>query len=684
MFLCESVLLNDKFVFLLAINLILFFTKNHFVADANRNFTMNISTFFSRANLKINIHNLSYLPRWIIVLIDFSVLLMSFFLTYMILKGTGLDYIITKHKLTFISLFFGINIFFFWLFRTYSGIIRHSSYIDAIKILFSQTSVLVFFLFFNFLFELLFKEKAFLNTALFINMVLSFCGLFLYRVVVKQTFELYFIEKTDHKLIKAIIYGTDANAISVANALKFETPSRFKIVAFVDKNNQNASKRMLDLPILVQRKKLPALMRSVGAEGLVIADKSLSKEEQLVIIDQCLEFNYKVYTIPSISDWENQKEISQKVKNIQIEDLLERDPIVLDSISISRQLEGKTILITGAAGSIGSEIVRQLLSFNPRKLIILDQAETPLHHIRLEVEDIKSDTIIRTVIADIRNKAALERIFKLYKPEMVYHAAAYKHVPLMEENPSQAILTNVEGTKNLADLSCKYSVNKFVMISTDKAVNPSNVMGASKRIAEKYVQSLSLKCKENIDFYATKFITTRFGNVLGSNGSVVPLFTKQIAEGGPVTITHPDIIRYFMTIPEACQLVLEAGSMGNGGEIYIFDMGKPVKIIDLARKMIKLAGFNPERDIKIKIVGLRPGEKLYEELLNDTSKTLPTYHEKIMIAEEIQAEFEDLHLHIDELIGIASFFDNDDIVVKMKKIVPEFISMNSTYTQLDK
>ena len=645
---------------------------------------MPILKYFSRANLKFNIHNLSYLPRWIIVLIDISVLIVAFSLTYLIFNGTGLDYIITTHVLTFISLFFGINIFFFWLFRTYSGIIRLSSYIDAVKILFSQTSVLVFFLFFNFLFELLFKEKAFLNTALFINIVLSFCGLFLYRVVVKQTFELYFMEKTNHKLIKAIIYGTDANAISVANALKFETPSRFKIVAFVDKNNQNASKRMLDLPILIQRKKLPALMRSVGAEGIVIADKGLSKEEKLVIIDQCLEFNYKVYTIPSVSDWENQKEISQKVKNIQIEDLLEREPIVLDSISISKQLKDKTILVTGAAGSIGSEIVRQVLSFNPKKVIILDQAETPLHHISLEVDGIKSRTIIRSVITDIRNRGALEKVFKQYRPQMVYHAAAYKHVPLMEENPSQAILTNVDGTKNLADLACQYGVKKFVMISTDKAVNPSNVMGASKRIAEKYVQSLHLKCKENNELYATKFITTRFGNVLGSNGSVVPLFTKQIAEGGPLTITHPDIIRYFMTIPEACQLVLEAGSMGNGGEIYIFDMGKPVKIIDLAKKMIKLAGFIPDRDIKIKIVGLRPGEKLYEELLNDTSKTLPTYHEKIMIAEELQVEFEDLHTHIEELIGIASFFDNDDIVTKMKKIVPEFISMNSTYSELDK
>jgi FlaA1/EpsC-like NDP-sugar epimerase len=641
-------------------------------------------SYFSRDNIRFNIHNLSYLPRWIIILIDFSVLVLSFFFTYLIFDGTGLDYIVTKRYGLFVSSLMGINLFFFWLFRTYAGIIRHSSYIDAVKLLFSQTAVLVFFLFFNFLFELYFQQKAFLNTAFFINIVLSFCGLFLYRVVVKQTFELYFVEKNDTKLIKTIIYGTDANAISIANALKFESPSRFKIIGFVDKNNQNASKRMLDLPILVLRKKLPALMRSIGAEGIVIADKSLSKEEQIALIDQCIEFNFKVFSVPTILDWEDQKEISQKVKNIQIEDLLERDPIVLDTISICSQLKGKTILITGAAGSIGSEIVRQILNFEPKKVVILDQAETPLHHIGLEVETIKRNVHIHSIIADIRDRSAIERVFKLFRPDVVYHAAAYKHVPLMEENPSQAILTNVNGTKNLADLSCEYGVKKFVMISTDKAVNPSNVMGASKRIAEKYVQSLHLKHRSKEDVYATKFITTRFGNVLGSNGSVVPLFSKQIAEGGPLTITHPDIIRYFMTIPEACQLVLEAGSMGNGGEIYIFDMGKPVKIIDLAKKMIKLAGYVPERDIKIKVVGLRPGEKLYEELLNDTSKTLPTHHEKIMIAQEIQEEFLDLHLNIEELIGIAAFFDNDDIVAKMKKIVPEFISMNSTFQVLDK
>ena len=638
----------------------------------------------SPRNLRASINNLSYLPRWIIITIDIMVLIFSFTFTYMLFEGTALGYIITSHQFYFVGSLIIINIFFFWLFRTYSGIIRHSSYIDAIKLLFSQMSVLVFFLFFNLVFELYTGHKAFLNTALFINLVLSFCGLFLYRVIVKQTFELYFSEKTNSKLIRTVIYGTDANAISVANALKFETPSRFKIVGFVDKNNQNASKRMLDLPILILRKKLPALMRSVAAEGVIIADKSLSKEEQLIIVDQCLEFNYRVYTVPLISDWENQKEISQKVKNIQIEDLLERKPIVLDSKSISKQLKDKTVLITGAAGSIGSEIVRQVLGFNPKMVIILDHAETPLHNLCLETVTLGSEAKIIAVIADVRSKKALEKVFKNYNPHVVFHAAAYKHVPLMEENPSQAIQTNIKGTKNLADLSCKYLVKKFVMVSTDKAVNPSNVMGASKRIAEKYVQSLFLKNQREKNEGATKFITTRFGNVLGSNGSVVPLFTKQIAEGGPVTITHQDIIRYFMTIPEACQLVLEAGAMGNGGEIYIFDMGKPVKIIDLAKKMIKLAGFIPDKEIKIKIVGLRPGEKLYEELLNDTSKTLPTYHNKIMIAQEIQDEYENLHIEIDELIGIADFYDNDDIVTKMKKIVPEFKSMNSTFEVLDK
>lgn len=643
-----------------------------------------ISKYFSPKSLELKIKNLSYLPRWIIVTIDLTVLIVAFLLSYLIFDGIGSSYIHNRNIEIFLFSLLGVNVFFFWLFKTYSGIIRHSSFTDAIKLMYSQTSVLICFIFLNIIFEFYFGEKLFKNSALFINIVLSYCGLFLYRLSVKQTFEFYFLEKTDGNLIKTLVYGTDANAISIANALKFETPSRFKIVGFVDRNFQNASKRMLGLPILVQKKKFSTLMRSVGAEGLIIADKSLTNEDQLIIIDQCLEFNYKVYTVPKISNWENQKEISKKVKNIQIEDLLERKPIILDNQSISRQLKGKTVLVTGAAGSIGSEIVRQVLEFNPEKIIILDQAETPLHHLSLELINNGFETKLNCIIADIRNKEAIEKVFKSFSPQVVFHAAAYKHVPLMEKNPSQAILNNIEGTKNIADLSSLYNVKNFVMISTDKAVNPSNVMGASKRIAEKYVQSLQLKSLKEKGSKGTKFITTRFGNVLGSNGSVVPLFSSQIANGGPVTITHKDIIRYFMTIPEACQLVLEAGCMGNGGEIYIFDMGKPVKIIDLARKMIKLAGFIPDVDIEIKIVGLRPGEKLFEELLNDNSKTLATHHEKIMIAQEIQEEFEYLHADIDELIKMANYFDNEIIVAKMKKIVPEFISMNSNYELLDK
>ena len=642
------------------------------------------TSFFSRENLRFSISSLNYLPRWIILSIDFGVLIASCLFSFLLFRGTGLNFVLTPYWKELLFFFLVMNVFSFWLFRTYSGIIRHSSYIDAVKLLFSQVSILVFFLIFNLIYEWNFEDKAFLNTALFVNTVFTFCGLFLYRVIVKRTFELYFSDSSKNKLVRVIIYGTDANAISVANALNFETPARFKVIGFVDHNNQNTSKRMLDLPILAQKKKLPALLRSIGAEGVIIADKSLSKDEQIQIVDQCLEFNYKVFTVPLITNWENQKEISQKIKNIQIEDLLDRKPIILDDKSITKQLKGKTVLITGAAGSIGSEIVRQVLSFEPAKLIMVDQAETPLHDLTLETNALESSTEIFSVIADVRSRKAMESVFATYQPQVVYHAAAYKHVPLMEENPAQAIITNVKGTKNLADLSCKYGADKFVMVSTDKAVNPSNVMGASKRIAEKYVQSLQWKQKQQNNGAATKFITTRFGNVLGSNGSVVPLFTKQIADGGPLTITHKDIIRYFMTIPEACQLVLEAGAMGNGGEIYIFDMGKPVKIYDLAEKMIKLAGFIPNVDIKIDIVGLRPGEKLYEELLNDNSKTIPTHHEKIMIAQEIEEEFEELHQDIIELISGSVVYNNEAIVAQMKKIVPEYKSMNSAFEVLDK
>lgn len=419
------------------------------------------------------------------------------------------------------------------------------------------------------------------------------------------------------------------------------------------------------------------------ADAIILSDDKISNEEKFKIVEDCLDHNYKILTLPSVTDWNSGKEVSKSIKNFEIKDLLERQPIVLNNHEIEAQIKGRVLLVTGAAGSIGNEIVQQVLRFKPSKVVLLDQAETPLHHLFIELKKQNLGTAICPIIADIKDVNLLESIFKNHQPELVYHAAAYKHVPLMEENPYQAVITNVLGTKNIADLAWKYNVDRFVMVSTDKAVNPSNIMGASKRIAEIYVQMLN-KRNDHAKAIKTKFITTRFGNVLGSNGSVVPLFSKQIENGGPVTITHPDIIRYFMTIPEACQLVLEAGAMGSGGEIYIFDMGKPVKIIDLARKMILLAGYVPDKEIKIEIVGLRPGEKLYEELLNDSAKTLPTHHNKIMISVvEEEVGFEEFTQKILRLKDTADKMDTFEMVKIMKQIVPEFKSLNSTFEQLD-
>lgn len=603
------------------------------------------------------------------------------FITYFIFDGIKLKYIRYDNLLISTPLYFCVNIFFFWIFRTYSGVIRHSSQVDALKLFFSQLFAISFLILVNYSALIYWNNKFFLTTGLIINGVISFCFLFFYRIVVKHTFERYFNNKNSDNLTKALIFGSDVNAIALANSLQAELPKRFKVIGFMDKSAQNTTKRINNLPIFTGN--VITVLRSIDADALIFADKSISKDERSQIIEDCLEYNFKVFTIPLLSDLDNNKQISKKIKNFEILDLLERKPIVLDNNSISKQLHDKTILVTGAAGSIGSEIVRQVILFKPKKIIVLDQAETPLHNLSLEINSLDPGVETVNIISDIKNIEEIERVFVKYAPEVVYHAAAYKHVPLMEENPAQAILNNVMGTRNLADLSAKYGAKKFVMVSTDKAVNPSNVMGASKRIAEKYVQSLNHKLKEDNPDSCTKFITTRFGNVLGSNGSVVPLFTRQIQAGGPITITHPEIIRYFMTIPEACQLVLEAGAMGQGGEIYIFDMGQPVKIIDLAKKMIRLAGFTPDDEIKIKIIGLRPGEKLYEELLNDTSKTLPTHNTKIMISQDEFHHHKDLNRSIDLLIEIAKEKPNHIIVTKMKKIVPEYKSLNSVYEILD-
>jgi FlaA1/EpsC-like NDP-sugar epimerase len=385
----------------------------------------------------------------------------------------------------------------------------------------------------------------------------------------------------------------------------------------------------------------------------------------------------------SLVQVEDSKDINKSIKSFAIQDLLERQPIFLDNQEVQHQVAGKVILVTGAAGSIGSEIVHQLLAYGPKQLLLLDQAETPLHHLCLELSKVNSSCILTPLLVDVRDVSLVAHVFSRYQPQLVYHAAAYKHVPLMEDNPYQAIMTNCLGTKHVADMAIRFKAERFVMVSTDKAVNPSNIMGASKRIAEIYVQTLFMATQSERPS-VTKFITTRFGNVLGSNGSVVPLFTKQIEAGGPITLTHPDIIRYFMTIPEACQLVLEAGAMGNGGEIFIFDMGKPVRILDLATKMIRLAGLIPEQDIAIQITGLRPGEKLYEELLYDASKVLPTHHAKILIAQDLSGyDYVAFNSLMENLCAHAVAFDYEQAVRLMKQMVPEFKSQNSVFERLD-
>jgi FlaA1/EpsC-like NDP-sugar epimerase len=629
------------------------------------------------------LQNIGYLPRWIIFAIDVTIVAVASVVTYVIIDNLSVQFDSYFERPVSSLIIVLIHAIFFMAFRTYAGIIRHSTFIDGVKLLVASTCAYFLLLTTNYVFFFTVNIRMFLPTALFITYVISFLLLFLFRILVKNVFETYLQTGDKNKLIKAVIFGADANAISVANALKTEKPSRFKLIAFIDKFKQvKTSKSILDLPIVNQIKSVHVILRSLGAEALIIAEKSLTKEETIALVEECIEYNFKVYTVPLITDWEDQKQISNQLKNFDIEDLLERKPIVLDNKSISSQIKNKTVLITGGAGSIGSEIVRQIINYEPSNLIILDQAESPLHNLKLEIAEISKKINVKNIIADIRDYSVIEKVFETFQPNFVYHAAAYKHVPLMEDNPSQAVLTNIVGTKNLADLSSLFNVEKFVMISTDKAVNPSSVMGASKRIAEKYVQSFNFKLLEKSNS-TTKFITTRFGNVLGSNGSIVPLFTKQIQQGGPITITHPEIIRYFMTIPEACQLVLEAGAMGNGGEIYIFDMGKPVKIIDLANKMIRLAGFTPDNEIKIKIIGLRPGEKLYEELLNDTSKTLPTHNEKIMIGQDKVDYFEEVNSLIEDLILVSKNGNNQEIVSLMKRIVPEFKSMNSVFETLD-
>lgn len=641
-------------------------------------FTSSIVEKYTEINLPASLKKLNYLPNWVILIIDIGIVLISALITIVSFKTIKLYYILPEHLFVGLFYYLIVNMFFFWYFKTYSGIIRHSSFVDALYLFYSQFLTFTILILTNYTLLFFGHEKIALTTASFFNALLSLILLFLFRITVKQIFQQFYSVDNKQTLIKAVVYGTDSNSIAVANALLIENPRRFSIIGFVDDKNENTNKRILNLPILKYQRSLAVTMRIIGAEAIIIADSSLDNPIFSKIIQKSIDYNFKFFRAPILNSTQDNTNISKAIKKFEITDLLGRKQIVLDTTAIASSISNKVVLVTGAAGSIGSEITRQLIRFKPSKIILLDQAESQLHDLNIELQENFKDAPAIYVLSDVRKKEELKSVFDLYQPNIVFHAAAYKHVPLMEINPSQAVLTNILGTKNIADLAIDYKVERFVMISTDKAVNPSSVMGASKRIAEMYVQSL-----EGNNANQTKFITTRFGNVLGSNGSVVPLFTKQINQGGPVTITHPDIIRYFMTIPESCQLVLEACAMGSGGEIYIFDMGEPVKIIDLAKKMIRLAGYMPEIDIEIKSVGLRPGEKLFEELLNDSSKTLPTHHEKIMISKE---NFVD-NGTINELIAKISIGINnlspEEIVIQMKKIVPEYKSLNSVYEKLD-
>ena len=502
--------------------------------------------------------------------------------------------------------------------------------------------------------------------------------LLVFRIAVKQTFHfLKHLKRTTEKK-RLLVLGISNHSVAIAGAILDNEKLPYEMAGFLTKRNDSKHAKLLGKRIITQDLLIKKTKEQLGIEGVLLIRELLAKEELDEWVNILLEKDIEIFQAPIVEEFSNNR-IEANIRNLQIDDLLNRKPIKIQNDEIMKRHFEKAILVTGGAGSIGSEIVRQVAQFKPSLIVVLDQAETPLYEIELEMKEKFPDINFKYVLADVSNNLRLEPIFEKFKFSMVYHAAAYKHVPMVEHNPQEAILVNVLGSKNLALLASKYKVNRFVMISTDKAVNPTNVMGASKRVAELFVQSL-----QNTEGNITKFITTRFGNVLGSNGSVIPHFKKQIQNGGPVTITHPEIVRYFMTIPEACELVLQAGTMGKGGEIFVFDMGEPIKILDLAKKMIKLSGLEVDKDIKITFTGLRPGEKLYEELLSDDTKTLPTPNKKIMVSKDPCVDYKEIDSMTKKIVKAALKMDKIEVVSNLKTIVPEFISNNSIFEKLDK
>lgn len=626
----------------------------------------------------------NYLSRRVLsrtAILALDILMIVFSCLFMYLVRYGFDGLTAEIRSdgTTVGLFLIIfNIISFVSLRTFSGILRFSSFTDLLRIVYAL--VLGYVLTFiaiviirksNPLFHLdnlTYISIYFLNTFL---MIFS-------RILVKEVYET--ITGSDMKPVNVFIYGTKEAGISVAKALKGNNEFNYRVLGFISDESHMIGKELMGVTIYENNQDIFRILVSKNVHTIIVSPQKMEEIKNSALLGNFVDHDISLLTTVPINEWNGSLKSKEQLKDIQIEDLLPRDPIRINMIEIASNIEGKRVMVTGAGGSIGSEIVRQVASFNPNSIILIDQAETPLHNLKLELKEKWRDLRTEILVANVSNHSRMDKIFSKTRPQYIFHAAAYKHVPMMEVNVSEAIQTNVLGTKIVADLSVKYNANKFVMVSTDKAVNPSNVMGCSKRICEIYVQSLAKKIEKSGE-KSTQFITTRFGNVLGSNGSVIPLFKDQIKHGGPVTVTHPEIIRYFMTIPEACQLVLEAGAMGKGGEIFIFDMGKPVKILDLAKRMIRLSG---SKNIKIEFTGLRNGEKLYEELLNHAEYTKPTHHEKIMIANVREYEYDEISRMIDSLIKVSYEYDDMRTVRKMKEIVPEFQSINSPFEAVDR
>lgn len=633
-------------------------------------------------------------PRWVIFLLDLIITSCSLVFAYALRHNLDLTAVQIPELARNLLIMGLITVAVFFHIKTFTGIIRYTSAQDSFRILISVVIANGTFFVLNLIAITFFNFLIIPTTVLITTGLTSFLLLMTYRVLIKYFF--LYIKNLNLDKKKVIIYGAGEAGLATKRTFDHDGSVNKTIVAFVDDDVRKVGKTIDGIKIL-DAATLPQLVDKHELNEIIFASYTIPIEKKDAIVDICLENDIKVLNIPPLDVWMNGQLKPAQIQKLNIEDLLNRKSIKIDIEGIGEMLNNKRILITGAAGSIGSEIVRQLSKFDVGLIILCDQSETALHDLYLELEETNSSKNFHAFVGDVRDEQRMDKLFETYKPHYVYHAAAYKHVPLMEDNPAEAIKANVLGTKTIADKSVKYGVQKFVMISTDKAVNPTNIMGASKRIAEIYVQSLNNSLSTDGFIFSnglqyinelnvkpiTKFITTRFGNVLGSNGSVIPRFRQQIEKGGPLTVTHPEITRYFMTIPEACRLVLEAGCMGKGGEIFVFDMGKSVKIVELAKKMIRLAGLEPNVDIMIEYSGLRPGEKLYEELLNDNENTLPTHHDQIMIGKVREYIFEDVERQIYELIASAKSDNDRQVVMHMKKLVPEFKSKNSIFEELD-